>query len=135
MNNQKKLTKGGIVLLVFATLLVLATAIALTLDFIVTAGSLNAIYGPDSDGWDALGGVFLFIYTIILSIVTAIGSLLSLPFTLSLIKKHQVNTWYTKGYLIFAIAAIVLAALLFATLPVSAQITSSSSSSISSSSI
>ena len=96
---------------------------------------MMAIFKEGGTFGDALGGILLYIYDILLAIVTIVSAALILPFDIIMIAKMKINKWYTKAILIFAIAAIVYAILLLFSVPIvsALQPSSSSSSMISSS--
>ena len=121
--------KSGIIMLVFACLFVTTTLVLLAFTSLFSISSMMAIMKKDGTFGDALGGILLYIYDILLAIITIISAALILPFDLVLIGKMKVNTWYTKTILIFAIFAIVASLFFIFALPIMTSLNSSSSSS------
>lgn len=105
-----------------------------------TFGSFDAIYNNENTGWEgfgqALGGVFLYIYVIILGFFAILSAAATLPFNLIMMKGGK--KWFNIAILVFSIVAIVLAIGFAAALPIVAKTNeamNSSSSSISSSAL
>ena len=123
----------AIVMLVLACVFATATLITLIFEGFCTYGSIDALMRGEDLG-DALGGVFLFIFVIMLGIASGILGLITLPFTIVLF--NQVGKkWYSLTLLIYTIAAICLAILMIASVPILGGSSSSAdtSSSLSSS--
>lgn len=124
------------VLLIFALVFVTVTSVLLFLEGLATFGSFDAIYKPGNNGWDVLGGIFFFIYVLMLAFFAIASAIATLPFDIILMKKEG-KKWFNLAILIFSIAAIVLAVAMAAALPIvvklSEALESNSSSSISSS--
>ena len=84
------MNKKSIVLLVFALIFVTISSILLFLEGMATFGSFDAIYNNESTGWEgfgqALGGVFLYIYVIILGFFALLSAAATLPFNLIMMK-------------------------------------------------
>lgn len=129
--------KSAIILLVFACIFVTTTLVLLAFTCLFCISSMTALLKDGKTLGDALGGIFLYIYDILLAIGTIISAALILPFDLIMIGKMKINKWYTKAILIFAIAAIVVSFFFIFALPIMTTLNSSSSSSsmISSSSL
>ena len=121
--------KSGIIMLVFACLFVTTTLVLLVFTSLFSISSMMAIMKKDGTFGDALGGILLYIYDILLAIVTIVSAALILPFDLIMIGKMKINTWYTKTILIFAIAAIVVSLFFIFALPIMTALNPSSSSS------
>lgn len=121
--------KSGIVLLVFACLFVTTTLVLLFFTSLFCISSMTALLSEEKTLGDALGGIFLYIYDILLAIGTIISAALILPFDLILIGKMKINKWYTKTILIFAIVAIVASLFFIFALPIMTAMNPSSSSS------
>ena len=135
LNNQKKVTKmskGRIVLLVWALIFVTISSVLFSLTAFYSSFSLYAIFNPNADLGSTIGGVLLWILGMIYGIFTVVSSSLILPFDLVLLNKLKVKTWYTKAILVFAIATICISFVLVFILPISASIYSSASNSSSS---
>ena len=130
------MTKSNIVLLIVSLVLVTVTSVLLFLEGLATFGSFDAIYKPGNNGWDAVGGIFLFIYVLILAFFAVASAVATLPFDIILMKKAG-KRWFNLAILIFSIAAIFLAVAMAAALPIVVKASealkeSSSSSSVSS---
>ena len=121
--------KSGIVLLVFACLFVTTTLVLLFFTSLFCISSMTALLSEEKTLGDALGGIFLYIYDILLAIGTIISAALILPFDLILIGKMKINKWYTKTILIFAIVAIFASLFFIFALPIMTAMNPSSSSS------
>ena len=113
--------KNDIVLLVFACIFATVTGVLLLFESILVFGAFDAIYTPGNDGWDAIGGIFLFVYAILFAIGTGIGAAATLPFNLILMKRTG-KKWYNFAILGFTITAVVLAIALAVALPIVANI-------------
>ena len=125
--------KGDIVLLVFACLFATVTGVLLLFEAILVFGAFDAIYKPGNDGWDALGGVFLYVYAILIAIGSGISAAVTLPFNLVLMKRTG-KKWYNFAILGFTITAVVLAVALAVALPIVSHLAPNHSTSSSSAS-
>ena len=121
--------RGALAMLILSLIFVTITAFLLCFDLVWTGSSISLIYSKGASGWDALGGVIIYVYVILLSIGVSVSALLALPFNLVLMLKMNVKTWYTKAILIFIIVAVVLAIFLAFSLPLAGSLWPNSSSS------
>ena len=121
--------KSAITMLVLSLIFVVITGILLFFASLFVFGSLNALYKPDADLGDAIGGIILYIYLIMWCFGTAISAALILPFDLVLLVKFKIKKWYTIAILAFAIAAIVAAIIMFSAVPIAESIREANSSS------
>ena len=131
--------KSSSVLLVFACIFATITLGLVVYDAIFTAVALDAIYNNTNTGWEglggAIGGIFVYIYTIIITIIAEISGAATLPFSIVLLKKEG-KKWYNLVILSATITLMVCAIVLVIILPVLSHLAPShSSSSVSSSSI
>ena len=132
------MNKKSIVLLVFACLFATVTLGLLIYDSILSISTYNVLFfsNPENFGealGSALGGVLLYVLTIIFGVFILISVALTLPFDLILMKING-KKWYTLTILVFSIVAVVLAAAYVAMLPVVSQIESAAKAGSSSSS-
>ena len=126
--------KSAITLLVFSLVFVTLTIVLLLFTALFVGASLDALYKPNNNAGDVIGGIFLFIAMIPYCFGTIASALSILPFNLIMRLKMKIKTWYTLTIFIFAIAAVVTAVLLMITVPVISSITDASKASSSSSS-
>ena len=95
------------------------------------AASCNALFKPDASFGDALGGIFIYIYAILLAGGAIISSIVSLPFEIPLFKLVG-KKWYNIVLLVVSLAIIVTAVGLIFILPTITSIESATGSSSSS---
>lgn len=125
---MKKSSKALIVLsCIFATI----AALFLTGEALFIGVSFNALYKPDADLGDALGGIFVYIYAILLAIGAVASSIVSIPFE-SVLFKTVGKRWYNIVLLCVSIAILLAAIALVFTLPAYSAASSANSSSSSS---
>ena len=125
--------KSSRTLLIFACIFITVALAFLCFESIFIGVSLEALYGGEKTLGDAIGGVLVYVYAILLAGGAIIFSLLTLPFEVPLFRL-QGKKWYTIALLIAIFAIIVAAVCLVFILP-TVQSMQPSSSSISSSSI
>ena len=125
--------KSAITLLVFSLIFVTLTVVLLFFTALFVGASLSALYKPDNNAGDVLGGIILFIAMIPYCLGTIASAGAILPFNLVMRFRMKVKTWYTLVIFIFAIAAAVTAVVLLITVPVISSITDASRASSSSS--
>ena len=118
--NKKALTML-ILSCVFVTIAVLLTA----LDAYVSISSYMLLFGSHPENFGealgaALGGVFLYIYTILLGIAILVFGFLTLPFDIILLKTNG-KKWYSFVILGVAIACMVAAIAFVGMLPAISQ--------------
>ena len=132
------MSKKSIIMLVFACIFVTVTAGLLVYDAFISFSSYMVLFGshPESFGealGDALGGILLYAYTIILGVCILISSAATLPFDIILMKING-KKWYSIAILSFVITAVVAAIVFVAMLPTIAHIQDAAKASSSSSS-
>lgn len=107
--------KSSKIMLVFACIFVTVTAAFLIGEMIFTFFSISAL--TSDNGWDAVGGIFLWLYAILLAIGTVASAAATLPFDIVLIKQVG-KKWYNIIILIFTIVAMIIAVILVILLPI-----------------
>ena len=132
------MNKKSIILLVFACLFVTVTAGLLIYDSFLSISTYNVLFGSHPEDFGealgaALGGVFLYVLTILFGIFILISVAITLPFDIILMKING-KKWYSLTILIFSIVAAVMAIAFIAMLPVVSQIESAAKANSSSSS-
>ena len=132
------MNKKSIVLLVFACLFATVTLGLLIYDSILSISTYNVLFfsNPENFGealGSALGGVLLYVLTIIFGVFILISVALTLPFDLILMKING-KKWYSIAILAFSIMAVIMAVVYVAMLPVISQIESAAKAGSSSSS-
>lgn len=130
------MTKTSKVMLVFACIFVTLAVALFTFQAYVELCSMGLLFGGDNTFGDAIGGIFIFIYSIMLGIAAIVAGVVSLPFEIVLLKGVG-KKWYSLTLLIVSIATIVSAVVFFFLLPAVSEAinnATSSSSSISSTS-
>lgn len=132
------MNKKSIVLLVFACLFATVTLGLLIYDSILSISTYNVLFfsNPENFGealGSALGGVLLYVLTIIFGVFILISVALTLPFDLILMKING-KKWYSIAILAFSIMAVIMAVVYVAMLPVISQIESAARAGSSSSS-
>jgi len=128
------MNKTSKVMLIFACIFVTLTTILLGFQAFFEFASLGLLYGQEADLGKALGGVLIYLYSIIFGVAAIVSAVATLPFNIVLLKNIG-KKWYSLAILIFTIAAIISAITLFFLLPiVSDAVASNSSSSMASSS-
>ena len=123
--------KSSKALIVLSCIFVTIAALFLTGEALFIASSFNALYKPDANLGDALGGIFIYIYGILLAGGAIISSIISLPFEIPLFKLVG-KKWFNIVLLCVSVSIIVAAVALVFTLPAVASLTADSSSSSSS---
>lgn len=126
--NKAKLPVIAIVMLVISCILGTVALVPLFMEGMFTYGAIDALFIKGKTLGDALGGVFLFLFVIMLGIATMVCGLVCLPFNIILLKKVG-KKWYSLTLLIVTIVVIVLALLMIITIPVISNTAPSSSSS------
>ena len=134
VTEKKPMTKKAIIMLVFACLFATVTLVLVFLDSLTSISTYTLLFGKDTDLGDAIGGIFLYLYTILLGIGIVISCALTLPFVLILMKLNGWK-WYVIALLAFTILAFVLAVGYVCMLPVVSNIEQAAKAHSSSSSI
>ena len=126
--------KSSKVMLVFACIFATLTALLLGMQLFVEICSMNLLFQEGSTFGDALGGIFIYIYSILFGSGAIAGAIATIPFDIVLLK-NEGKKWYALALLIFSICAIITAVVMFFMLPmISEAINNNSSSSVPSSS-
>lgn len=118
-------------LIIFSCIFVTIAALFLGGESLFIAASCNALFKPDASFGDALGGIFIYIYAILLAGGAIISSIVSLPFEIPLFKLVG-KKWYNIVLLVVSLAIIVTAVGLIFILPTITSIESATGSSSSS---
>ncbi len=124
--------KSSKVMLVFACIFATISALCLGMQLFVEICSMNLLFKEGSTFGDALGGIFVYIYSILFGIGAIAGAVVAVPFDIVLFK-NEGKKWYSLALLIFCACAIVTAVIFFFMLPTVSQVMENNSSSISSS--
>ena len=123
------MTKTSKVMLVFACIFVTLAFTLFAFQAYVELCSMGLLFGGDNTFGDAIGGIFIFIYSIMLGIAAIVAGVVSLPFEIVLLKGVG-KKWYSLTLLIVTLATIVSAVVFFFLLPaVSEAINNATSSS------
>ena len=124
------MTNTSKVMLVFACIFVTLAFSLFALQAYVELCSMGLLFGDENTLGDAIGGIFIFIYSILLGIAAIVAAVVSLPFEIVHLKGVG-KKWYSLTLLIVTIATAVSAVVFFFLLPmVSQAIADSTSSSI-----
>ena len=118
-------------LIVLSCIFVTIAALFLGGESLYIAASCNALLKPDANLGDALGGIFIYIFAIMLAGGAVISAIVSLPFEIPLFKLVG-KKWYNIVLLVVSLAIIVTAVALVFILPTISSIESATSSSSSS---
>ena len=132
------MSKKSIVMLVFACVFVTITAGLLAYDSFLSISTYSVLFGSHPENFGealgtALGGVLLYVVTLLFGVFIQISVIVTLPFDIILMKLNG-RKWYTLVILFFSIVAAILAIVYMAMLPVVSQIESAAKASSSSSS-
>ena len=125
------MTKTSKVMLVFACIFVTLAFSLFAFQAYVELYSMGLLFGGDNTFGDAIGGIFIFIYSIMLGIAAIVAGVASLPFEIVLLKGVG-KKWYSLTLLIVSIATIVSAVVFFFLLPAVSQAINNATSSSSS---
>ena len=125
------MTKTSKVMLVFACIFVTLAFSLFAFQAYVELCSMGLLFGGDNTLGDAIGGIFIFIYSIMLGIAAIVAAVVSLPFEIILLKSVG-KKWYSLTLLIVTLATIVSAVVFFFLLPAVSQAINNATSSSSS---
>ena len=125
------MTKTSKVMLVFACIFVTLAFTLFAFQAYVELCSMGLLFGGDNTLGDAIGGIFIFIYSIMLGIAAIVAGVVSLPFEIVLLKGVG-KKWYSLTLLIVTLATIVSAVVFFFLLPAVSQAINNATSSSSS---
>ncbi len=123
------MTKTSKVMLVFACIFVTLAFSLFAIQAYVELCSVGILFKGEITFGDAIGGIFIYIYSILLGIAAIVAGIVSLPFEIVLLKKVG-KKWYSLTLLIVSIAVVVSAVLFFFLLPMVSEAVNSSSSSV-----
>ena len=123
------MTKTSKVMLVFACIFVTLAFSLFAIQAYVELCSMGILFKGEITFGDAIGGIFIYIYSILLGIAAIVAGVVSLPFEIVLLKKVG-KKWYSLTLLIVSIAVVVSAVLFFFLLPMVSEAVNSSSSSV-----
>ena len=123
------MTKTSKVMLVFACIFVTLAFSLFAIQAYVELCSMGILFKGETTFGDAIGGIFIYIYSILLGIIAIAAAVASLPFEIVLLKNVG-KKWYSLTLLIVSIAVVVSAVLFFFLLPMVSEAVNSSSSSV-----
>ena len=123
------MTKTSKVMLVFACIFVTLAFSLFAIQAYVELCSVGILFKGEITFGDAIGGIFIYIYSILLGIAAIVAGVVSLPFEIVLLKKVG-KKWYSLTLLIVSIAVVVSAVLFFFLLPMVSEAVNRSSSSV-----
>ena len=123
------MTKTSKVMLVFACIFVTLAFSLFAFQAYVELCSMGILFKGETTFGDAIGGIFIYIYSIMLGIAAIVAAVVSLPFEIVLLKNVG-KKWYSLTLLIVSIAVVVSAVLFFFLLPMVSEAVSNSSSSV-----
>ena len=133
------MSKKALTMLVLSCIFVTFAFILTGLDAYVSISSYALLFGSHPENFGqalgaALGGVLLYVYTILLGIVILVFGILTIPFDVILLKENG-KKWYSFVILGVAIACIVAAFTFVAMLPMISKAQEAAKAASSSSSI
>ena len=123
------MTKTSKVMLIFACIFVTLAFSLFAFQAYVELCSMGILFKGETTFGDAIGGIFIYLYSIMLGIAAIVAAVASLPFEIVLLKKVG-KKWYSLTLLIVSIAVAVSAVLFFFLLPMVSEAVSNSSSSV-----
>ena len=123
------MTKTSKVMLIFACIFVTLAFSLFAIQAYVELCSMGILFKGETTFGDAIGGIFIYLYSIMLGIAAIVAAVVSLPFEIVLLKKVG-KKWYSLTLLIVSIAVVVSAVLFFFLLPMVSEAVSNSSSSV-----
>ena len=131
VTEKKTMSKKAIIMLVFACLFATVTLVLLFLDSLTSISTYSLLFGEGKTLGDAIAGIFLYLYTILIGIGIMIAAAITLPFVL-ILRKMVGWKWYTIALLAFVALAFLMAIGYICMLPVVSKIDSAMKSSSSS---
>ena len=123
------MTKTSKVMLIFACIFVTLAFSLFAIQAYVELCSMGILFKGETTFGDAIGGIFIYLYSIMLGIAAIVAAVVSLPFEIVLLKKVG-KKWYSLTLLIVSIAVVVSAVLFFFLLPMVSEAVNNSSSSV-----
>ena len=133
------MNKKALTMLILSCVFVTVAFILTAFDAYVSVSSYMLLFGSNPENFGealgaALGGVLLYVYTILLGIAILAFGILTLPFDIALLKING-KKWYSFVILGVAIACIVAAIVFVGMLPALSKAQEAAKSASSSSSI
>lgn len=125
------MTKTSKVMLVFACIFVTLAFTLFAFQAYIELCSMGLLYGEGHDLGSAIGGILIFIYSIMLGIAAIVAGVVSLPFEIVLLKGVG-KKWYPLTLLIVTLATIVSTVVFFFLLPAVSEAVNNATSSSSS---
>ena len=123
------MTKTSKVMLIFACIFVTLAFSLFAIQAYVELCSMGILFKGETTFGDAIGGIFIYLYSIMLGIAAIVAAVVSLPFEIVLLKNVG-KKWYSLTLLIVSIAVVVSAVLFFFLLPMVSEAVNNSSSSV-----
>ena len=119
------MSKKAITMLVLSCIFVTIAALLTALDAYVSISSYSLLFGSNPESFGealgaALGGILLYVYTILLGIAIIAFGILTIPFDVILLKTNG-KKWYSFVILGVAIACMVAAIVFIGMLPAISQ--------------
>lgn len=119
------MNKKALTMLILACIFVTAAVALTALDAYVSISSYMLLFGSDPQNFGealgaALGGILLYVYTILLGIAVLAFGILTLPFDIALLKING-KKWYSFVILGVAIFCMVAAIVFVGMLPAVSQ--------------
>ena len=133
------MSKKALTMLILSCVFVTIATLLTALDAYVSISSYTLLFGSNPESFGealgiALGGILLYVYTILLGVGILATGILTLPFDIILLKTNG-KKWYSIVILVVAIVCIVAAVVFIGMLPVISKVQEATKSSSSSSSI
>ena len=133
------MSKKALTMLILSCVFVTIATLLTALDAYVSISSYTLLFGSNPESFGealgiALGGILLYVYTILLGVGILATGILTLPFDIILLKTNG-KKWYSIVILVVAIVCIVAAIVFIGMLPVISKVQEATKSSSSSSSI
>ena len=133
------MSKKALTMLILSCIFVTIATLLTALDAYVSVSSYALLFGSNPESFGealgiALGGILLYVYTILLGVGILATGILTLPFDIILLKTNG-KKWYSIVILVVAIVCIVAAIAFIGMLPMISRIQEATESSSSSSSI
>lgn len=125
------MAKTSKVMLVFACIFVTLAFTLFAFQAYIELCSMGLLYGEGHDLGSAIGGILIFIYSIMLGIAAIVAGVVSLPFEIVLLKGVG-KKWYSLTLLIVTLATIVSTVVFFFLLPAVSEAVNNATSSSSS---
>lgn len=120
------MSKKAKVMLILACIFATITVILVAFDAFVSFSSYAILFGSHPENFgealgDALGGILLYVYTILLGIVVLICGAIALPFDIILLRING-KKWYAFVILGVVVTAMLMAIVFVAMLPAISEV-------------